>query len=638
MEKTEKLTAIRDAGARHRIRTLPGRRPPARSTEPSGSSPPLRDWLAALLPRARRREVEALVAARTAELEREKEKVARQAELDHVRSQLFASISYELRTPLTLILGPLRDFDDGLFGALTPAARREVGRMHANAARLAELVNQIFDTARLEAGGLELRVIREDIGAFVTLLAGRFVAVAERRCLDFSADVPEQPVWLYFDPEQLDKVLTNLLSNAFRLTPRGGRIRIAVAEPKDGRVRVSVRDTGRGIAPRDLPHLFDRLYQAANGLGRRHPGTGLGLALACDLVDLHGDTLDVRSTPGKGSTFRIGLRLGRDHFRDEQIVEQGTEDTTSSSSTPASWQPAADAVEAVLREADADLTENGDPAEDGEGTAAVEDRTTLLVVDDHPDLRAYVRRHLEDRYRVIEAAHGAEALERARQVVPDLVVSEVIMTRREPAPTRTPDDGLWLCRAIKHDPELEFIPVILLTAKTSTEARLEGLAECADDIMTKPFDVRELRARIDNLIAQRQRLREHFLAAAEQAPAAEARADPGTEAAAGSSFLAQVSAVIDEKMDDEDFHVDALARHLAMSRSSLYQRLEEVGQSPGGLILERRLGRAAELLRNGAGSVGEVACLVGFKSVSHFTQRFHERFGTTPSSYRRGAT
>ena len=582
--------------------------------------------------RTRRRELEALVRERTVELENQKKTVTRQAQkladLDRARADLFANISHELRTPLTLVLGPLGDLGEERFGSLSHEARREVDRMQANGARLVELVNQILDTAQLEASGLALHVVRADFARFATQVADRFVAVGERCGLDFAVEVPAAPVWLYFDREQLDKVLTNLLSNAFKFTPRGGQVLLRIEAPGENEVRLTVRDTGCGIGPSDLPHLFDRFYQGRCGSGALAPGMGLGLALAHDLVELHGGTLGAESTHGQGSIFTLTLRRGSDHFQDEQIVDG------SSGSEPQRGtfhSPAHGAAEALLVDRERPLA----PEED---TLPNEiDRTTVLVVDDHPDLRAYVGRHLEDRYRVIEAAHGAEGLEKARRFVPDLILSDVMMPLPASAPPDAPQDGFALFRAIKSDPELEFLPVILLTAKVSAESRLEGLAESADDFVAKPFDIRELRARVDNLIRLRQRLRQHLLGIAVPQSVPElssvaADAEPTQEL-----FLTRVLEVIDEQLADEDFNVETLARHLALSRSALYQRMEGLGQPPAGLILERRLRRGAELLRRDAGSVGEVAFGVGFKSVSHFTQRFRERFGKTPTAYRRRA-
>ncbi len=591
--------------------------------------------------RLRRDRLQGMVRERTRELEREKETVARQnrelTRLDQAKSELFANISHEFRTPLTLSLGPLEDLRSGLFGALEPPVLREVERIQGNTARVLELVNQLLDTARLEAGRLDLNAMRQDLGAFLRQVGERFVPMAERRKIAYEVAPGEQPLWIYFDSEQLDKVISNLLANAFKFTPAGGRVRLVAEESTqvddEGRnwATVSVADTGHGIAPEQLPRIFERFYQVDSSAMRRQPGTGLGLTLARSLVDLHGGSLEVDSVPGVGSTFTVRLLQGRDHLTDEQLATP----------TPRVVEEGLAAAEQIAA-LSASLVEIAEvEAESGAGDRESEagDQMTVLVVDDHPDLRAYLRRHLADRYRVLEARDGAEGLALAREALPDLVISDVMMPRM---------DGYELTRAIKQDPELEFIPVILLTARAGMASKLDGLGEGADDYLTKPFDSRELLARIDNLIASRQRLR-GLLSAANRPPsptevgaAPPLNAPPGHSALTGEKtrsadhgLLARVQATIDAHLGEEDFQVDALAEGLAMSRSLLYLRLQELtSKTPARLILERRLERAADLLADGQHAVGEVAYAVGFRSLSHFSQRFRAEHGVTPSQFR----
>ncbi len=576
---------------------------------------------------ARRRQLERQVAERTRELESERDVVARQAEklteLDRAKSELFANVSHEFRTPLTLSLGPLKDLIEGRLGPLEPAVVRELERVRANSWRLLELVEQLLDVARLDAGGLQLRPVSQDLGHFVVRIGERFVALAERRRIETSTTVPEQPVLASFDPEQLDKVLTNLLSNAFKFTPRGGRVTLTLSAPEDGRVSVAVRDTGRGIPEGELARIFDRFYRAEGAARRQVPGTGLGLALAHDLVELHGGTLEVESNPGSGSTFTVHLPLGE--AAGGEVSNDASPDEVALPELP---------LHSHWLEVDRTGFGGSEREPSGDDSSCELDVTTVLVVDDHPDLRAYVRRHLEASYRVIEAADGAAGLEKARRALPDLVISDVMMPEM---------DGFELTRALKQDPELDFVPVVLLTARAEAEDKLAGLGIGADDYLTKPFDVRELAARVDNLIAQRRRLRERFLEEARAAATSTAAAvppepDDGASPSAGDdAFLSRVEAAIDEGLADESFYIDTLARSLAMSRTVLYERLAEVTDvSPARLILERRLVRAAELLRGDA-NVSETAYAVGFKSVSHFSHRFRRHYGTTPSTFRRAA-
>ncbi len=569
---------------------------------------------------ARRRELEGLVERRTGELVREKETVARQAaelsrqaeelrELDRAKSQLFANVSHEFRTPLTLILGPVRDLRAGVWGTVEPRVAGQLETVERNAARLLELIDQLLDVARLEAGRLDLRVRLADLDAFVGAVVERFLPLAERRQVHLAFVPAQDPVAVFLDHQQLDKVFANLLANALKHTPEGGLVEVRVVGPADGeeRAAVEVRDDGPGIPADQLDKIFDRFYQGRGPVARRFGGAGLGLSLARDLAVLHGGTLTVASEPGLGSTFTVELPLGRGHFREDQLREGLP--TPHEGLPPLVPVPPSEALH----------------PSDGEG--GDEDRTTVLVVEDHPGVRAYIRGHLAARYRVVEAADGAEGLARARELVPDLVVSDVMMPNL---------DGYALVRGLRQDPELDFIPVILLTARAGLDSKLEGLGDGADDYLTKPFDIRELRLRVDNLIASRQRLRERFRA--ERAPGNDLALPAVREPEATSAdqeFLERVAKAIDEGLADETFDVESLAAQLAMGRTQLYRRLDALlGESPARLILERRLEHAARLLEARAGNVSEVAYAVGFKSVSHFCQRFRERHGLAPSAYR----
>ncbi len=570
--------------------------------------------------RTLRLRLERQVAERTAELARERDVVADQAtrlaELDRMKSELFANVSHEFRTPLTLSLGPLTDLLEGRFGVLEPAVTRELEGVRANSARLLELVGQLLDVARLDAGGLELKLARGDLGRFTRRIGERFVALAERRRIEFSFAVPEAAVPVSFDREQVDKVLTNLLSNAFKFPPPGGRVTLGLEPPEDGLVSFSVRDTGPGIGAQELARIFDRFYRAEDASRRQVPGTGLGLALARDLVELHGGTLGVESVAGESSTFTVRLPVG-DVAAESPVAPRAEAQAAEASGTAVFAERYVDAV--LARDAEA-----AEPAA-ADDTTEITDVTTVLVVDDHPDLRAYVRRHLDDQYRVIEAADGAEALDKARRVLPDLVVSDVMMPEM---------DGFELTRELKQDPELDFVPVVLLTARAEAEDKLAGLGIGADDYLTKPFDVRELVARVDNLIALRRRLRERFAGAALPPPALPLA--PGVRPSDDDrEFLARVRECLRDGLVEEGFNVEALADRLHLDRSHLFRRLRELtGTTPSALILETRMKQAARLLERDDGGVGEVAVAVGFKSVAHFSQRFRVRYGVTPSAYR----
>jgi signal transduction histidine kinase/DNA-binding response OmpR family regulator len=552
--------------------------------------------------RVRRRQLERMVEDRTATIARQAEQLR---ELDGLKSQFFANVSHELRTPLTLTLGPLQDALDGRFGPLREEVAEQVQVALSNAQRLLGLVDQLLDVARLSAGRLMLRLRRGDIAAALRQRVEAFLPLAERRGIELSLAAPAEPVEVRIDEVQIEKVFDNLLGNALKFTPRGGRVEVAVTALPD-RVEIAVRDSGPGIPAAQLERIFERFYQVEATTERRWPGAGIGLALARQLAELHGGAIAVESTEGKGACFTVTLR------RDRDPIPAGTPD-----GEPRDREKRQLGALAIPAETpDEPMRPYGLEDFDRET-----DRTTVLVVDDHPDARAYIRRHLEPTYRVLEAADGAEGLKQARRFVPDLVVSDLMMPGM---------DGSALFRALREDPELEFIPVILLTARASTESRMKGLREGVDDYLVKPFDPRELKARVDNLIASRKRILARF----ETRPPQPLRVSEVNVTSADESFLARVQALVEERLGDSELTVEGLAEAMACDRSYLLRKLRSLtGETPSSLIRSLRLQRAEQLLRAGAGAVSEIAYAVGFKSVAHFSNAFHERYGERPSAF-----
>jgi signal transduction histidine kinase/ligand-binding sensor domain-containing protein/DNA-binding response OmpR family regulator len=538
-------------------------------------------------------------------VEQEREQGERLRELDRARSRFFANVSHEFRTPLTLTLGPLDDLQAGFHGPLPPPMADQVGLARRNAARVLELIDQLLEVARLEVGATPLRARRVELGSFLARLGEAFRPLAERRSIALDIEVPEEPPTVLADPDHLERIVANLLSNAFKFTRSGGTVRLGL-EAVTGAARIIVRDDGPGITAADLPHIFDRFYRGDEATGQHQPGTGIGLALARELTALHGGTLQAESVEGSGSTFTLSLLLGRDHLAPGHVVDDGPlEDWAPRHPLPAIPLDGLPEPEAAH------------PGSDG----ASEDVTTVLVVDDNAELRAFVRMHLQGRFRVVEAVDGLNGLDLARRLLPDLVLSDVMMPGM---------DGYALCHAIKGDPETDYIPVILLTARAAAEDRLVGLRKAADAYLTKPFQVEELTTQIDNLIALRRRLRERFARKVIRVHPA-----PVEVASSDARFLEQVRSLIEVHLSDEDFGVEELARLVAHSRGHLHRRLKEItDESPSDLLRRMRLERAAQLLEAGAGSVSEIAYGVGFRSIAHFSNRFHDQFGVRPSAYR----
>ena len=533
-------------------------------------------------------------------------------ELDQLKSRFFANISHEFRTPLTLILGPLRDMLDEAFAPLPDAQRAQLSLMQRNGQRLLRLINELLDLSRLEAGRLNLRARRANLVPLVKATAQAFASLAHRKKITLQVDAPREEIMLHFEPEKIEKVIYNLLSNAFKFTPEHGTVEVCIQEDKTGgHVEVVVRDTGRGIPIEALPFIFDRFHQVDTSSTREHEGTGIGLALTRELVTLHGGTVRVESEVGAGSTFTVRLPNGRAHLSDQAIADAEASAETSEALNergPAAILDASPASENALYAGNSPAA--GSPPEDA---------PVILIVEDNEDMRAYLRSHLAADYRIVEAPNGVEGLEQARTLKPSLVLSDVMMPRM---------DGYDLCQAIKSDATLHDIPVVLLTAKADEESRIEGLKTGADDYLYKPFHAKALRVRVENLIEIRRRLRTHFSKQVGVKPA------KITVASADAVFLEDVRRIVEAELHDRHFSVERLAEELHMSPRTLRRKLQALTRlSPSGYIRSMRLERAAQLLAQQAGRVSEVAHAVGFHSAPHFSRLFQQIYGVAPSHY-----
>jgi signal transduction histidine kinase/ligand-binding sensor domain-containing protein/CheY-like chemotaxis protein len=546
------------------------------------------------------REREALLADKNAQLEIQADQLQ---ELDKAKTRFFANVSHELRTPLTLTIGPLEDARSQLAESGSHGVVSRIDVALRNSRRLFRLVNQILDVSKLEGGATKLHARKGDLVEFVRGIASAFSGVAERKKIAFSVLGPSQPVAVWFDSDALEKVIANLFSNAFKFTPDQGRITAEIAENSEV-VKVTVSDSGPGIPAEHLPHIFDRFYQVDETNTRAQPGTGIGLSLARELAELHGGTIEVASAAGSGAVFTLVLPLGRAHLGDDQIA------STSRMNNGANG--VVDSEIAALPHDSAVV-----PASHVEK----DDVTTILVVDDNADLRTYVRSRFESRYRIVEAADGADAIRLARQVIPDLIISDVMMPG---------SDGHALVAGIRESLETDFIPVILLTAQAAQDERIAGLSRGADDYIVKPFDMRELEVRVENLIESRRRLKERF-----SGTRVDIKAIDDAASAADRTFVDRLKAAVEAGLSDPDFGVGELAKAVFQDRSHLFRRTKELlGETPSDLLRRVRLERASVLLLESEGSVAEVAYACGFNSVSHFCRAFRVAYDATPSEYR----
>jgi signal transduction histidine kinase/DNA-binding response OmpR family regulator len=543
------------------------------------------------------------------------------AEIDRLKSRFFANISHEFRTPLTLVLGPIRKWRER---NREEELTKDMGMAERNASRLLSLVNQLLDLSKIEAGAMLLRTQRVNIVPIVKGIAFSFESSAGLRKIDLEVAAAADEIEVYVDGDKLEKVLSNLLSNALKFTPEGGKVGVAVrisrspltphigARDEDSArwrlsereefVEISIRDTGIGIPVENLRHIFDRFYQVDNSETRRFGGSGIGLALAKELVDLHHGEIHVQSEAGKGTEFTVRLPMGRNHLKDEEIA-LGSDDEQEK-----------------IEEVDGTGLDQGREEERIGHIQGNGQKSIILIVEDNADVRAYVREQLIA-YQVLESCNGVEGIETAREVIPDLIISDVMMPGK---------DGYALCRILKTDEKTSHIPIILLTAKAASEHKIEGLETGADDYLTKPFDAKELLTRIRNLIEIRQQLRKKFSAGTVLKPGEVAV--PSIDDA----LLKRIMEAVEAKMGDENFSVEELARLVGLGRRQLQRKLLGLTNlTPAEFIRYMRLQRAHALLKQNAGSVAEIAFQVGFSSPSYFSSSFHQQFGFPPSEVER---
>ena len=571
--------------------------------------------------RTRALQLERVVDDRTAALrDRERELADRNAQLqsvDQAKTRFFANVSHELRTPLTLTIGPLEDLRARAGG--DPQVERWLDIALRNSRRLLRLVNQILDVAKLDARAMHLAPRPLDLVPFTRGVVAAFAPVAERKGIGLTVATIDSLLGA-FDADAIEKILTNLLSNAIKFTPGGGTVHVAL--DRDGAsARLVVRDSGPGIPPDQIVHVFERFYQVDESATRTQPGTGIGLSLVKELVELHGGTITVQSA-SDGTAFTAVIPVGE--VADGVIIPDD-----------AAVPGTASLVTSVTAEHSGSSPRS---------TAADDDRTqdvpTLLVVDDSADLRGYIRDHFAERFRVLEASDGAEGIELARRHLPDVVLSDVMMPGT---------DGHELVRVLRSSAETDFLSIVLLTAQAEDERRLEGLERGADDYIVKPFEMRELDARVRNLILSRRRLRERFSVtgtsglgtgnSAGTPLAAGVHTDPAGIAPADGLYMERVREAIQRGLADPDFGVGELADAVSQDRSHLFRRIKQhFGESPSDLIRRMRVEAGARLLTEGSATVTDVAYAVGFNSLSYFCHRFQQAYGLTPAAYRSRAS
>jgi signal transduction histidine kinase/DNA-binding response OmpR family regulator len=528
-------------------------------------------------------------------------------QLDALKTKFFANISHEFRTPLTLVLSPLTDLKQRF------PQETVLDLIERNGQRLLDLINQLLDLGKLEAGQLKPEPQPGDLAIFFRTLAASFDSMAQNKGISFAFTQNADTVWANFDADKLEKIVMNLLGNAFKFTPSGGAVQMQVAYTPPGGITLTVTDTGIGIAPEHLPHLFERFYQqpsqATGGQSvSYYEGTGIGLALVNELVQVLGGKIEVKSEVGKGTRFEVSLPA--EAIPGSQTGENKTNWLLQAVDTPS--------VKIVGTQLEL-------PTQIVEPTQF---SNVLLIIDDNADIRAYVRSVFADDYQILEAEDGQQGLEVATETLPDMVICDLMMPRL---------DGFGFCRTLKTQDTTSHIPVVMLTARATVEDRIEGFELGADDYLTKPFNRDEIRARVRNLMEQRARLKQ-LLSYRAGSPQTNISPQPDLNpqsVAREDAFVQKSRTLVLEHLTDKEFDVEQFSTGLNMSSRQVVRKLRALtDQTAVEFIRNVRLEQATILLKAGQ-PVSEVAYAVGFESLPYFTKIFSERYGKSPSSYQK---
>ncbi len=549
--------------------------------------------------------LEKLVAERTLELAQQKEMaedakiiIEQQAEklikADRLKSRFFTNISHEFRTPLTLIISPLKELiaRNGHYGH---SDMKYLKVMYRNSQRLLNLINQLLEISKLEAGNMKLRAEDTDLVGFLRPVFESFLSEAERKKIKYEFVANHLSLIAKVDKEKFEKVIYNLLSNAFKFTPQFGKISLKI-ECKSSNAIISIIDSGIGIPQEQLQFIFNRFYQVDNSSTRSFEGSGLGLALSKELITLHNGTIRVFSEQGNGSRFTVSLPASAEKVYIEP-------ETNSSNNGNQTW-------------ANSEIVPPEKPARK-ENAANSDYARILVIIEDNQDILRYLRNHFSKTYQVVTANNGIDGVELVKQTIPDLVICDVMMPEK---------DGYEVCQILKQEEKTSHIPIIMLTAKASLENKLQGLQFGADDYITKPFEIPEIEARIRNLIVQRDKLKDQY--------SRQIFLQPHDIAITSMDevFLQKLCTFVEAHLEDPDLASRPIEQNFNMTRRQFQRKVKALtDQTPSLFIRSMRLQRAKQLIENEAGSISEIAFQTGFNNLSYFARSFREHFGHTPS-------
>jgi ligand-binding sensor domain-containing protein/signal transduction histidine kinase/DNA-binding response OmpR family regulator len=522
--------------------------------------------------------------------------LAKDEELHQSKLNFFTNVSHEIRTHLTLIMVPIEKLLDD--SKNTASTNTQLNKVKRNADRLLKLVSELMDFRKAETNHLKLYVAGYNLIAFIQDICGSFDALSAKKKIQFLVLYDQDPVQVYFDKVQLEKVFFNLVSNAFKFTPAGGSITVRICTEKD-KVNVSVEDSGRGISPEYIDRLFTNFFQVDDH-SIQNTGYGIGLALSKNIVELHHGIISLASTPAteteKGYTnFTVSLLLGTAHFSEINQPLSRPQPIISAQEPEKSIAPT-EAVEAHQ-----------------------EKLHTVLIVEDHAELRSLIKESLLSNYYLIEAEDGLEGWEKATSEIPDLIISDVMMPQM---------DGYTFCNQLKSDPRTSHIPVILLTARNSETDQIMGLSGGADYYLTKPFSNKVLQLTVQNLFAARELMRQKFSNSFILEP------QQITIDSTDEQFLSKLIVIIEQNMENENFGVETIIEEIGMSQSVLYKKLKALtNMSVNDFSKSIRLKRAAQLLKQRKHTVYEIGYMIGFTDRKYFSREFKKQFGKTPTEY-----
>ncbi|MFT4153866.1 substrate-binding domain-containing protein [Parafilimonas sp.] len=524
--------------------------------------------------------------------------LGRQAQqASEAKINFFTNISHEFRTPITLILAPLEEMKNN--NRLDNVSKQYVSLIQKNSLRLLKLVNELIDFRKIESGKYKLQVTENDLVQFAEETLSAFKTIARKRNIDLRLITKERSIKTWFDVSMMDKVLFNLLSNAFKFTSDGGYIYVEL-EREEHTVTVKVEDNGIGMSPQFVTHAFELFYQ--ENIGDKL-GSGLGLSLSKELIQLHNGAISVQSKQGKGTTFTIVLPLGKENFSEEQIAEEryAEKDTVNENMF---------------------LTQLGrEEIESNDTGAAGKSDNTILIIEDNADLRGYLAQKLGENYDILEADNGVAAVRQAFDNVPDLIISDINLPGK---------DGFTITNMLKTDIRTSHIPIILLTAKTAMQEQVEGMKSKADAYVTKPFNMLFLEETIKSILKNREILREHYTS---QLPV-ELKSQPVAKKL-DRKFINEFTSIVEKNMGNVSFSIDEICRAIGISRIQLYRKVKALlGCNVNDYILSVRLQKAKYLLNETDISIAEIADNVGFSSAAYFSTVFKNRFVVTPKDFR----